>query len=115
MVVFYVTNMISHVWSAAIGNLFDTIFRKVMITKESYETILNLLKVFLDQFRFWGISAGSRNTQSHVRNFLARGDPVPRVLGLHILATRKIILTRGNQSLKIIVSESSTVPWISDD
>ena len=39
MVVFYVTNMISHVWSAAIGNLFDTIFRKVMITKESYETI----------------------------------------------------------------------------
>ena len=111
MVVFYVTNMISHVWSAAIGNLFDTIFRKVMITKESYETILNLLKVFLDQFRFWGISAGSRNTQSHVRNFLARGDPVPRVLGLHI----KIILTRGNQSLRMIVSESSTVPWISDD
>lgn len=58
MVVFYVTNMISHVWSAAIGNLFDTIFRKVMITKESYEIILNLLKVFLDQFRFQGFQQG---------------------------------------------------------
>lgn len=46
--------MIGHVWSAEIGNLFDTIFRKVMITKESYEIILNLLKVFLDQFRFRG-------------------------------------------------------------
>lgn len=58
MVVFYVTNMISHVWSAAIGNLFDTIFRKVMITKEFYEIILNLLKVFLDQFRFRGFQQG---------------------------------------------------------
>lgn len=118
MVVFYVTNIISHVGSAAIGNLFDTIFRKVMITKESYETILNLLKVFLDQFRFRGFQQGPEILNPMSGTFW-HVEIQCRVCSVSIFERRvrdiKIILTRGNQSFRMIVSESNTVPWISDD
>ena len=89
-----------------------------MITKESYEIILNLLKVFLDQFRFQGFQQGPE-ILNHMSETFWHVEIQCRVCSVSIFERRvrdiKIILTRGNQSLRMIVSESSTVPWISDD